>query len=114
MFWRAALGLPFFALRWHSLRLADWARVHGAGSTDGASSIDGAGGTDGAAAAAVVVAGVALPRMYLLLAGNVVCDYATKRAMTRLIGEASALTATMLITLQRFVSLLFSATVTSR
>ena len=33
--------------------------------------------------------------------------------MTRLVGEASALAATMVITLQRFASLVFSATVLS-
>lgn len=50
-------------------------------------------------------------RTALLLAGNVVCDHLCKLSMTRLIGEASALTATMVITLQRFLSLIFSATV---
>ena len=64
-------------------------------------------------AAGVVVAGVVVPRLYLLLAGNVVSDYCCKVAMTRLIGEASALAATMVITLQRFASLVFSATVLS-
>eukprot|EP00966_Prymnesium_polylepis_P121384 2805441-Prymnesium_polylepis.1 len=46
-----------------------------------------------------------------LLVGNVVCDHLCKVATTRLIGEASALAATMVITLQRFISLIFSATV---
>ena len=148
MFYRAALGLPFFA----------W----GAG---GALSLGGAS----APSVVVAVAGVAVPRLYLLLAGNVVGDYCCKVglpchrpashrpashhpvtalpnptpptrgcpasrqslhrpqphcaahpwpprrkvSMTRLVGEASALAATMVITLQRLASLVFSATVLS-
>ena len=47
------------------------------------------------------------PQRVALLLGNVVCDHLCKVAMTRLIGEASALAATMVITLQRFISLVF-------
>ena len=58
---------------------------------------------------------VHLPRLHLhlLLSGNVMSDYCCKVAMTRLIGEASALAATMVITLQRIASLIVSATVLS-
>ena len=138
MFWRAALGLPVFALRWGSrlsLRAgcleplaaaaaAVAAAVHGTGGAgvDGDGG-DGGGGGGGAlpdarggwggAAAPLGFTEVVLPRMLLLMVGNVVCDFRTRRAMTRLIGEASALTATMVITLQRFVSLVFSATALS-
>jgi len=106
MFYRAALGLPFFA----------WGAVFtggGALSLGGASASVSAAASAPAAAAVVAVAGVAVPRLYLLLAGNVVGDYCCKVSMTRLVGEASALAATMVITLQRFASLVFSATVLS-
>ena len=46
-----------------------------------------------------------------LLRGPQPCP--SKVSMTRLVGEASALAATMVITLQRFASLVFSATVLS-
>ena len=45
------------------------------------------------------------------MVGNVVCDHLCKVATTSLIGEASAVAATMVVTLQRFISLTFSATV---
>lgn len=131
VFYRAALGLPFFAWRGRGLLLGAWGGAGAWGARTEAPGADWA------------VAGLPLPRMHLLLAANVVCDYCCKVgrvgrprpllralarrgprptphgpaarqvAMTRLIGESSALTATMVITLQRFVSLLFSATVLS-
>ena len=129
MFWRAALGLPVFALRWRRLSLRAWcidplvaaaaavaAAVHGGGDVRSGGLGGGDGGGSVGDAMPYVRGGfteVVLPRMLLLMVGNVVCDFCTKRAMTRLIGEASALTATMVITLQRFVSLVFSATALS-
>ena len=69
MFYRAALGLPFFA----------WGAVFTGG---GALSLGGASASVSAsapaAAAVAAAAGVAVPRLYLLLAGNVVGDYCCK------------------------------------
>ena len=115
------LGLPFFAFSRHALSLgmegaAGDAAGEATGDAAGGAAGDAAGGATAAApalAVGVVVAGVVVPRLYLLLAGNVVSDYCCKVAMTRLIGEASALAATMVITLQRFASLIVSATVLS-
>ena len=112
MFYRAALGLPFFARG--ALLGGGRAPWGGLGLGGAAAALSSAASAPAPAAAAVVaVAGVAVPRLYLLLAGNVLGDYCCKVSMTRLVGEASALAATMVITLQRFASLVFSATVLS-
>ena len=71
MFYRAALGLPFFA--WGAIFTGG-----GALSLGGASASVSAAASAPATAAAVAVAGVAVPRLYLLLAGNVVGDYCCK------------------------------------
>lgn len=92
MFGRAVLGIPIFAARRDAL-----------------------GGTARrwAAIGPVRVLGVAAPLMWALLAVEVATDHGTKLATTRLIGETSALTVTLLFTLQRFLSLAVSAAVLS-
>tara|TARA_B100000795_G_scaffold129063_1_gene96169 strand:+ start:181 stop:540 length:360 start_codon:yes stop_codon:yes gene_type:complete len=69
MFYRAALGLPFFA--WGAIFTGGGALSLGGASASASASAP-------AAAAVVAVAGVAVPRLYLLLAGNVVGDYCCK------------------------------------
>ena len=48
--------------------------------------------------------------MWLLLSVNVSLEYCTTMCMTRLVGATSALTATLVLTGQRFGSFVFSAT----
>ena len=72
MFYRAALGLPFFA--WGTVSTALGTGALGLGGAEASAP----------AAAVVVVAGVAVPRLYLLLAGNVVGDYCCKVSMPRM------------------------------
>ena len=94
LFWRAALGAPIFlaANFWESV-LA----VNGASLGEGSPS---------------VLSQVLSSRWLLaLLITNVVGDHITKLSVTRLIGEAGSLTATLVIQLQRFASCIFSATV---
>lgn len=55
------------------------------------------------------LSGMLWPAMWILLLGNLVFDYLTKVAMTTLIGETSALTATMVLTVQRFIAFVISA-----
>lgn len=57
--------------------------------------------------------GAGVPVMWLLLAGEVAADHAVKLTTTRLIGETSALSVTLLMTLQRFLALVVSAAVLS-
>lgn len=92
IFGRAALAIPIFASRVETLRstLSLWSRV-----------------------APMTVLGLSLPTMWLLLGAEVATDHGTKLATTRLIGETSALTVTLLFTLQRFLSLAVSAAVFS-
>jgi len=59
------------------------------------------------------VGGVKWPGMWALLLLNLVFDYGTKVSMTRLINRTSALTATLALTCQRFVSFIMSALVLS-
>jgi len=59
------------------------------------------------------VAGMMWPRVWALLLMNQVFDYGTKVSMTQLINCTSALTATLVLTCQRFTSFIISATVLS-
>merc|ERR1712224_597791 len=54
-------------------------------------------------------AGEAFPSMWMLLVANLIFSYLTKIAITRLIGATSSLSASMVLTLQRFVSFVISA-----
>lgn len=53
------------------------------------------------------------PMFFGLLAALVSFDYATKVCVTKLIGKTSSLTATMVLTFQRFVSFVISSTLLS-
>lgn len=92
LFWRAALGAPVFFL-------------HGAASLH-------IGGGAGESRASSPLADV-LGSYWLLglLLTNVVGDHLCKVAVTRLIGEAGSLVATLVICVQRFASCVFSAAV---
>lgn len=57
------------------------------------------------------VAGLVWPTVWVLLLGNLVFNYFIKVLMTRLIGETGTLTASMVLTLQRFVSFALFAVV---
>lgn len=52
--------------------------------------------------------GVSVPIQWLLLAGNVLTQFVCIRAVFALMAECSALTVTLVLTLRRFASLLFS------
>lgn len=56
------------------------------------------------------VSGVLWPMMWVLLAANIFFDYAMKVAISHLIDRTSALTATLVLTFQRFVAFIVSAT----
>ena len=94
LFWRAMLGAPVFLI-------ANVGNV-AVGTT-----------ADGHAAATTSVFDEVLGSGWLLslLVTNVVSDHITKMAISRLIGEAGSLTATLVIQLQRFASCVFSAVV---
>jgi len=49
------------------------------------------------------------PVMWLLVLLEVVADYVTARSVTHLVASTSSLTASVVLTLQRFLSLVFSA-----
>eukprot|EP00746_Dinoflagellata_sp_MGD_P061582 gnl/MRDRNA2_/MRDRNA2_260332_c0_seq1.p1 gnl/MRDRNA2_/MRDRNA2_260332_c0~~gnl/MRDRNA2_/MRDRNA2_260332_c0_seq1.p1 ORF type:complete len:176 (+),score=7.89 gnl/MRDRNA2_/MRDRNA2_260332_c0_seq1:73-528(+) len=60
------------------------------------------------------LSGNPFPMMWLLLLGNLIFDYCCKVSMTWLIGETSALTATMVLTMQRFVAFIISTLILNR
>jgi len=89
LFWRGALGLPFFLCR--SSNLARSFRLWNEQD--------------------VPVLGHPLPIMWFLLVGNVICDHCCKVTMTHLIAKTSALTATIVFTVSRTSTIVFSALV---
>jgi drug/metabolite transporter (DMT)-like permease len=80
LFFRNAFGLPLFLLQPHGLlhHVRDWT--------------------------APSVGGLPWPRVWVLLAANLVFDYACKVVMTRLIARAGALHATLALTAQKFTA----------
>jgi len=87
LFFRSLLGLPFFVLRGQSIS-NHWQRWQDAD-----------------------VNGIIWPGMWLLLLGNLFFDYLCKCYMTGLVSKTSALTATLVLTIQRFISFMISALV---
>uniref|UniRef100_A0A7S0JHH7 Sugar phosphate transporter domain-containing protein n=1 Tax=Calcidiscus leptoporus TaxID=127549 RepID=A0A7S0JHH7_9EUKA len=86
LFWRATLGAPVF--------LVSYLR---------------GGGGSGSGSSSVLSDILESPRLSCLLAANVVADHICKVAVSRLIGEAGSLVATVVICAQRFTSCVFSA-----
>lgn len=84
LFFRSVLGLPFFFSRWKSVLT----HVHVWQASE--------------------TSGVPWPGMWLLLLANLIFDYLCKCYMTRLVGATSALTATVVLTFQRFLSFIIS------
>jgi len=91
LFFRHVFGLPVLLFQWPQIveRARRWSLEADAG-------------------------GLVFPTMWLLLAVNIVFDYATKLCMSHLIARASSLTATLVLTVQRFVAFCISATLLSR
>lgn len=86
LLYRSILGLPAILLYWRSI-------VHHSVRWSGLGAVPGAG-----------------PTMWLLLVANVSLDYLMKVCISQVIGRASAVTATLVLTFQRFVSFVISAT----
>lgn len=87
IFYRCALGFPFVLLQWRQIL----EHIHRWGSE------------------AQETSALVLPTMWLLLLTNLTFDFGMKVAMTQLIGRTSALTATLVLTCQRFLSFVVSA-----
>lgn len=85
LLYRSALGLPLVLLQWGDIshHATRW-------SSDDQ------------------VAGLVWPTLWLLLAANIAFDYATKVFISKLIDRTSSLTATLVLTFQRFVSFVIS------
>eukprot|EP00928_Gymnodinium_smaydae_P002093 TRINITY_DN10734_c0_g1_i1.p1 TRINITY_DN10734_c0_g1~~TRINITY_DN10734_c0_g1_i1.p1 ORF type:complete len:455 (+),score=59.00 TRINITY_DN10734_c0_g1_i1:123-1367(+) len=90
LFYRSVLGMPVMLFHWGSI--ADHALRWSAMSLNEAASAAG-------------------PKMWLLLLANVSFDYGNKVCISELIDRTSSLTATLVLTFQRFVSFIISATV---
>lgn len=87
LFMGSGIGLPFFALKGNTIfsHVTAWNLSE--------------------------TGGLVWPSMWLLLLANLVFDYLMKVVMTKLIGATSALTATMVLTAQRFIAFVLSALV---
>ncbi|KAL5014820.1 hypothetical protein ScPMuIL_009090 [Solemya velum] len=57
---------------------------------------------------ALPLVGVMVPKMWLYLAGNILTQYVCIRSVFILTTECSSLTVTLVVTLRKFVSLIFS------
>lgn len=90
LFYRSALGLPVACLRWQPIweHAARWST-------------------------APQVSDFPWPTMWILLLMNIAFDYCTKMSISKFIGCTSALAATLVLTFQRFVSFVISATLLS-
>lgn len=86
LLYRSILGLPAILLYWRSI-------VHHSVRWSGFNTVPEVG-----------------PTMWLLLVTNVSLDYLMKVCISQVIGRASSLTATLVLTFQRFVSFVISAT----
>lgn len=86
LLYRSMLGLPAILLYWQSI-VRHSVRWSGLGAVPGVG-----------------------PTMWLLLVANVSLDYLMKVCISQVIGRASSLTATLVLTFQRFVSFVISAT----
>lgn len=85
LLYRSALGLPAILCQWKQLE-------HHTGRWNSSQ-----------------VSGLAWPTMWLLLLANISFDYAMKVCISSLIERTSALTATLVLTAQRFVAFIISA-----
>lgn len=89
LFYRCLLGLPLVLAQWGTIA-QHAARWNGA-----------------------EVSGFVWPTLWVLLVGNIAFDYATKVLVSNLIDRTSALTATLVLTFQRFVSFIVSTSLLS-
>ena len=95
LFWQSALGVPLFAFKWAGEggirdHLGRWASPE---------------------LGAIALGPLAVPTLWALLVANVSLDYGCKCAVTRLIGYSSSLTAAMMLTVSKLISIAISATI---